>query len=117
MSIQDDIFDVEERLKETRPIPTKPGHDPDCYIRAFANITRIFGQLEEEVDHLRKQNKVLKSAIKIVSFESLPNVKSTCCGTEVYYLLEHDNFYCSTCNKGQGTDIYNEKIHSGRVGL
>lgn len=33
---------------------------------------------------------------------------SNCCGVSVRYNEEYDNFYCTTCGRGQGNAYYNE---------
>ncbi len=55
MSIQDDIFDVEAILLEF-----------NCDARAFERICQWAFSLENKRDHLEEQNRILKSAIKIV---------------------------------------------------
>ncbi len=33
-------------------------------------------------------------------------MSSDCSHGHIYYSLEHDNFYCGSCNKGQGNEYY-----------
>ena len=37
--------------------------------------------------------------------------KRLCCEQgKAYYNLEHDNFYCDTCNRGMGQEFYLKNI-------
>jgi RNA ligase (TIGR02306 family) len=43
----------------------------------------------------------------------LPTQFPTCCvcNSSVYFSYEHDNFYCSACKKGQGSNYYYATLH------
>lgn len=57
MSIQDDMYDVENALESAASAED---------VKAFNRIMTIFGQLEVENEKLNKENYILKAAIKIV---------------------------------------------------
>ena len=57
MGIQDDIFDVEEKLKEL---------GDETLIESFVNIYKWAFDMDEDIDKLRVENENLKTAIVVL---------------------------------------------------
>ena len=57
MSIQDDIFDIEDALMDTTEL-----------LKAFGRVVRAFGRLETEVEGLREYKNTLEKALKLLDF-------------------------------------------------